>query len=218
MYNITLVSTLHSERGICNSNELYRIFESLSPEIIFEEMCPDLHDRFYNKNQIPFETLETKAVKMYLLNNNAQNVPVDIDPDPNISMHDIQHMFSTFKKYAVYSRLEDEQYIKTEKEGFSFLNSQEFIDLNQKKKLVEIELLEFMSKQLLLHRIHKQFYNEQETREYKWLENIYEFSSSHSYEKAIFYCGASHRESVLQKIDSYKVKYGPNLNWTLIEN
>ena len=65
MYNITLVSTHHSELGKCSSDELVKIIESISPNVIFEEICPALFDRFYKKNDIPIEIepLEIKAVK-----------------------------------------------------------------------------------------------------------------------------------------------------------
>ena len=37
MHNITLIATGHKERGICNSNELYRIIERIAPEIILKK-------------------------------------------------------------------------------------------------------------------------------------------------------------------------------------
>jgi len=38
MYNITLICTSHRNAGKCNSKELYRIIETINPEIIFEEL------------------------------------------------------------------------------------------------------------------------------------------------------------------------------------
>jgi len=63
MYNITLISTSHRGLGKCNSDELHKIIESISPDVIFEELSHDLLDRFYTGNQIPIEPPEIKSIK-----------------------------------------------------------------------------------------------------------------------------------------------------------
>ena len=47
MYNIILLSTKHIESGKCNSFELYKIIETINPEIIFEEIPPSKFDAVY---------------------------------------------------------------------------------------------------------------------------------------------------------------------------
>lgn len=214
MHNITLISTHHEELGKCNTDELYKIIDSISPDVIFEELNHDLFDRFYNKNDIPFEILEIKAVKRYLRDHDIKNIPVDIDPDPNSTMQDIEYMFHTFKKYEVYKKLEAEQYKMTESEGFSFLNSKRSIQILEEKKQIELRLLEFIINKIQLSRFYKLFYEEQDKRENKWLQNIYNYSKANSYDKAIFYCGASHRKSIMQKIQEHDKKEEFKLNWT----
>ena len=46
MYNITFIGTCHGKYGKCNSDELYKIIESISPDVIFEELTQDLFDKF----------------------------------------------------------------------------------------------------------------------------------------------------------------------------
>lgn len=46
MYNIILIGTAHIENGQCNSDELYKIIESINPDVIFEEM-PSSHFNVY---------------------------------------------------------------------------------------------------------------------------------------------------------------------------
>ncbi|MEI9943297.1 MAG: hypothetical protein WDN26_03680 [Chitinophagaceae bacterium] len=214
MYNIILVCTIHSEIGKCNSSELHQIIESINPDVIFEEICPDLFDRIYKKNDIPFEPLEIKAIKRYLQDHAIEHIPVDIDPDPNLSLNDIKYMFDAFKKYDVYKKLDIEQYKMTETDGFSFLNSKRFTQLHEEKKLTETRLMEFMMTQIQQTRIYKLFYEEQETRENSWLQNIYNYSKKYTYNKAIFYCGASHRKSIKQKIEEFERKEQSKLIWT----
>ncbi len=63
MYSITLISTAHSEYGKCNSDELYKIIESITPELIFEELPNNLVDCAYNENPHPNEPLEVKCIR-----------------------------------------------------------------------------------------------------------------------------------------------------------
>ena len=50
MNNITLISTMHSEGGKCTSDELFKIIESIKPEVIFEEISIDISDKIYNQH------------------------------------------------------------------------------------------------------------------------------------------------------------------------
>ena len=63
MYNITLICTVHSETGKCNSRELYKIIEEFKPEIIFEELSLAAYNQCYGiQNRV---TVETSAIKIY---------------------------------------------------------------------------------------------------------------------------------------------------------
>ena len=64
MYNITLISTRHDEVGKCNSNELYKIIESINPELIFEEIPPSYFDKYYIDRSC--NNLETDTINKYL--------------------------------------------------------------------------------------------------------------------------------------------------------
>lgn len=209
---------MHSELGECNSNEFCKIIESINPDVIFEEINPDLFDRFYKKNDIPFAPLEIKAVKKYLQDHDIKHLPVDIDPVQNPTMHDIEYMFNAFNKYEVYKKLTIEQRKMTESDGFSFLNSKRFMQILEEKKLIELRLLEFIMNKIRLSRIYKLFYEEQNTRETIWLQNIYNYSKEHNYDKGIFYCGASHRNSIMQKISELEKIESFKMNWTFYNN
>ena len=82
MYNITLIGTNHRELGKCNSEELYKIIETINPDVIFEELSSDLFNIIYNANSPnsqPDVLTEIKCVKKYLQNHKIKHVPVDID-------------------------------------------------------------------------------------------------------------------------------------------
>ena len=66
MHNITVISTNHKEIGKCNSEELYKIVESINPEVIFEELSGKLFEIIYNANSLnlpPDVITEIKCVK-----------------------------------------------------------------------------------------------------------------------------------------------------------
>jgi hypothetical protein len=216
MHNITLITTAHKEFGVCNSDELCKIMESLKPEVIFEEMDDELYNRYYLGNQLLEESLEVKSIKKYLKNHDIKHVPVDIDVSPDLSTREIDYLFDTLRKYAVYNRLEQEQILLTQKNGFAFLNSNECSKIFEEKIITEIRLIEFdINKNLLLH-IHKLFYEEHDNREKQMLHNIYNYSKENQYDQAVFLIGSGHRNSIIKKITESETKnpFQVKLNWT----
>ena len=97
MHNITLVCTHHSDFGKCNSDELFKIIESIKPDVIFEELTPDLFDRFYRENNIPFESPEIKSVRKYTKDNTVSHFPVDVNMSDTLSNNEIQYMFKILR-------------------------------------------------------------------------------------------------------------------------
>ncbi len=218
MHNITLIGTVHSENGKCNSNELYKIIKSISPEVIFEELSNDLFDKFYNVKQIANESLEIKCIKMYLQNHRIKHVPVDIDVSLNLSTSEINFMFDTFKKYDAYKTLEHEQHLLTAQKGFAFLNSKKCSELFDKKKITEKNLMGIGINKNILFRIYKLFHEEHYKRENAMLQNIYNYSKENQYSQAVFLIGSAHRNSIIQKITKFETKEKLQLNWTFYNN
>ena len=214
MYNITLISTLHKELGKCNSDELYTIIHSIRPDVIFEEMSPDLFDSVYIKNQFSEESLETKSIKRYLQNYDIKHFPVDIDITKNISVEDYHSMHHTFRQHDVYRKLDYEFNVMLKQKGFSYLNSKECEMIIDKMKLTEEILIESGIIQNRIINSHKLFDELSQKRENKIIENIYNYSSENQYNQAVLLIGVGHRKSIIKKIESYKEQENVMLNWT----
>lgn len=215
MYNITLISTIHSENGKCNSDELYKIVESINPEVVFEELPNILFEIVYNGNHFPDEPLEIKCIKKYLRNHNIRHIPVDIDVRPNLSKNEIEYMFRSFKKHHVYKKIEDEQKVLTAQEGFAYLNSEKCLESFDKRTTIEKDLLDFAGiNKDLLSRIYRLFHEEHNNREKAMIQNIYNYSRENQYSQAVFLIGAAHRRSIMQKIQDYESKEALKLNWS----
>jgi len=46
MHHITFISTIHAEIGKCNAEELYKIIDKLSPEVIFLEAIDETYSEY----------------------------------------------------------------------------------------------------------------------------------------------------------------------------
>jgi hypothetical protein len=218
MYHITLISTHHREIGKCNSDELYKIIESISPDVIFEELSAVTFDIVYKKIiQHPDEPLETKSIKRYLLDHNIIHIPVDLVADYNMPTREMEHMLRMFQTCDVYKKIENEQYKMIERNGFTFLNSKRSWELIEEKKIAERNCIESMINKDRLLRIWNHFYVQQENRDREMLRNIYNYSKEHSYDKAIFTVGALHRKSLIEKIQEYERTEEFKLNWKFHE-
>jgi hypothetical protein len=76
---VTLIATGHFEKGICTSTDLVKIIEQTSPDVIFEETPPDKFDTLYS-NKLR-DSLESKAIKLYLQKRALDHFPVDMTVD-----------------------------------------------------------------------------------------------------------------------------------------
>lgn len=218
MYNITLVCTHHSEFGKCNSDELYKIIDSIKPDVIFEELTEDLFDKFYNQEIIPFEPPEIKSVKRYLQDHTTSHFPVDINQSDTISDVEIQYLFNTLSKYEAYSQLAENHKKFVFQEGYEFLNSKKSEELIEEKKSLEKSLLGFQISKDRLLRIHDLFYSEQHNREHQIIKNVYNYSEKIGYNQAVLLLGSGHRKTIFEKAKMNEYKSHVKLNWALYGN
>jgi len=218
MYKITLVCTHHSEFGKCNSDELYKIIESIRPDVIFEELTQDLFDKFYKENTIPYEPPEIKSVKRYIKDHTTDHFPVDINVSDTLSINEINYMFNAFNKFVVYSKIEEDQKNLFFQEGYGFLNSKQNEELVEKKKSLGKSQIEFQINKDHLSRIHKLFYEEQHHREYEIIKNVYDYSGKIAFNQALLLLGSWHRKTLFEKAKKYESENHVKLNWALYGN
>lgn len=206
MYNITLLSTVHKEIGKCNSEELYKIFQSINPDVIFleafENSYSQYHQMLFSQFGVYQERLEIKAIQAY-----SQNHPFEYVPVLDIGLSD-----EFEKKITIVSENKDYQilldkYISLEMNGgFQFLNSERNIALQEEMR----ELENCIIKNEIFHqKVNASI----DTYENSMLRNIYSFCKEKQFNKAIFMCGAAHRKTIIQKIVEYEAKENPKLNW-----
>lgn len=230
MHNITLICTRHKEDGKCNQLELYKILESINPDVIFDELTREYFQMFFSEtfdikytNSILLNTplpipLEIKCLKKYNQNTKIKIFPIDIDVSQELSKHqkDIFTMFSIFLKNENYKKLDIENETSIKLEGFSYLNSNKFLDYLEKKEILIKNIINSEKEKDKLLNIYNLFKSlHHENRENKMINNIYSISKEKHYDKAVFLIGAEHKKSIVKKIFDHEKKSEIKLNWTI---
>lgn len=218
MHNITLISTRHDEIGDCNSFSLYKILLAIRPDVIFVELPPSLFSEYYIERRI--RKLETNSVCRYLENFKKVVVPVDINDIPSKSF---------FKEYQnAIEQILDLEDINGETfralsatkkrnnyfDGFRFLNSDYYIQCNNLVTDALEKALEKLNNERL-NLAYQRWTELSDRRENEMLQNIYNYSRNHNYNKAVFLLGASHRKSIKEKIEACRLKELPLLDWVI---
>lgn len=204
--SITLISTVHKEIGKCNYYELYKIIESINPDVIFleafENSYSKYHQMLFSQFGVYQERLEIKAIQAYSQNHTFEYVPV-----LDIGLSDeFEKIIAIVSENTNYQKILDNYNLLETVRGFQFLNSKKQIALQEEMRELENRIID--------NKIMHQKTNENiDAYEHSMLRNIYSFSKEKSYNKAIFMCGAGHRKTITQKILEYETKETLKLNW-----
>jgi hypothetical protein len=221
MYHITLICTRHEECGKCNSDELYRIIETINPGIIFEEIPPTFFDKYYTLKTLT--NLESETINKYLATHKIDHIPVDSDNLPSESFfQNYTHLVQRIEGLADINGHKYRSAIDNNKRhsatyGFEYLNSiycdnlYDETDNAMKKGLQTLNDDKLFQTYKLWNDIH-------EKRENEMLKNIYSYSKDHSYDKGIFMIGAAHRKSIMKEIKEFEKKEELKLNWSFFNN
>ncbi len=211
MFDITLICTQHDEKGACNFNQLYQIVERIQPNVIFEELPPSALEDFYvNKTRT---NLETKTIIAYLEEHQIKHIPVDLDLELELSSFIEQngklHRRVENNSYD-YQYLVDCNLKYTSQYGFRYLNSEYSIKNWAETYDVIEKTLEKLNDDKLFQ-IYKHWNEVIEKREQEMIRNIYQYCHDFVFERGLFFIGAAHRKSMIEKI---KVQFkDSNVTW-----
>ena len=212
MCSIILLGTGHFKRGICNSDELYKIIERIAPKIIFEETPPGKFVGVYGGLREP--TLESFTIMKYVQEYPIPHLPVDLDTDQIIE-DDIRECYNKlcdlFRNHSrEYNNVSNQFRLLSGKLGFPYLNSKRCGTLLKRKKLLEKRILKRL-KHITLFEAYQEWLDLHDRRENEMIKNIYNYIQP--YDKALFLVGTEHRESLIDKISKYETSNNLKLNW-----
>lgn len=210
MSTITLIATGHKENGLCNSKELFKIIEQISPDVIFEEIPPGKFEAVYVGTRQA--SLEVKTIKAYLQKYpDVHHYPVDLDIELAIEkeikfeVDGIPLICNHFS--PEYNYLDRQMSYWTEFGGLPFLNSDRCSEIILRKTFLEKQILETLRKDdkhsnmdhETLSQAYKLWIGQNDDRENEMLRNIYSYMETKKYNRALFLVGAAHRKPIMQK-------------------
>ena len=208
MHNITFISTIHAEIGKCNAEELYKIIEKLSPEVIFLEAVDETYSEYENylfsTYGVYHKKLEISAIQKYSSNTSFEYVPVCEN-----GLSDAFHRkIKIVSQNRELQRLIDNFNYMAAEHGFKFLNSLECISLQEEMRVLESCILNNSEvDKIVKEDIH--------AYENPMIRNIYSYCNNNHFSSAIFMCGAAHRKSIIEKIEKSKTEEKLNVTWTI---
>ncbi len=205
---ITFISTVHIEQGKCNADELCAILERLRPEVVFLEALASTYSDYqkllFSSFRVYHQKLELSAIQKYTHTSPIKYVPVLdqglselFEKKYNMISKSVQHQ-STFFEYNLQVQLQ----------GFEFLNSKESTELQGQLRAFE-EF--FLNDDELINAVNEDLNN----YENSMMQNIYSWCENNQFDRAIFMCGVAHRQSIINKIESYSSNKELNINWEI---
>ncbi|MCL2312292.1 MAG: hypothetical protein FWC41_07385 [Firmicutes bacterium] len=215
MHNITLLCTKHKECGNCNLDELYKIIESISPEIIFEELPYSTFQKLYQENT-PTLLLETNAIRKYIQNHKIKVIPVDTYEIENkySVKKDFDYLFDILYHNNEYRELNELLSLMVNQYGYPYLNSNQCDELFLHIHTIEENIVKHINDEKLSC-LYTMWNDIHEIRENEIIKNVYNYSKEHQYNQALQFIGAGHRKSIIEKIEKYEIQADVKLNWTL---
>jgi len=217
MHKVTLISTEHRETGECNSDELLKIIKTIKPDIIFEEEPNDKHYLSYYNNENTFNSLEVKTIKKYKVNHEIIHIPIDKQINELVSIHYQDVLNKEFKQNNNYKLLIKEHCTLRDNHGFAYLNSTRCMNLFEKIKREEEQIIANSEFEEKLIKYYNLFHQELDFREMTMLQNICSFSKLNNFERAIFFLGFAHRKSIKEKILNNKFNEDLKIDWTFYD-
>lgn len=206
-HNITLISTVHKENGKCNSDELYKIIESIKPDVIFLEALEENYSGYDHKMFSDFgfyhKRLELKAIQLYSHNHTFEYIPV-LDVGLSDEFDKVKDIITD---NADCQGLIDNLVLLEKYSGFQFLNSRKSIALLEEMRELENRIV---GNETMLQKSNASI----DAYENSMLRNIYSFCKEKSFNTAIFMCGAAHRKSMVARIVEYEKVSDIKINWS----
>jgi hypothetical protein len=197
MNSISLVCTVHAERGLANVSELRAILERFRPEVIFLEIPPDTFACDFDAGTR--ENLESKAARQYREYNQVELVPVDLHTPAESFFTDNRYLFQRIEgKSCEYRRLMTWHSNYVRDLGFSYLNSEHcskhWSDIYS-EMLTTIRTID----EPRLTELYELWKKTIEDRDEEMMKNIRRYCSDNSFEKGLFLVGAAHRQAIIDK-------------------
>lgn len=211
MNKITVIGTFHTEGGVCTSNELIKIIQGISHDVIFCEASPEKFTSMLKATE-NFNTPEIKAIRNIIANPSIDVIPVDVDDEDPFDQR-LEAMNRLFEeKMPEYSGASAIQFNKTFRLGFPFLNSAECDQIFKDKSSMEMFFVQWANNPEL-STFYKDWLEWNDKRENHWIKVIDHYVAQNKTQAAIFLVGSAHRIRLMEKIKYFQHNKVLNPTW-----
>jgi hypothetical protein len=194
MKRVSVVGTVHEEKGRANTSGLLAILERIKPEVIFLEIPSAAFGDHFNGNR---RNLESTAVSRYRENHRVDLIPVDL-PTPEqdffTNTRDLDERIG--RTSPEYCRLinSHSQYVSAY--GFAYLNSEHCSKLWSQIHGATLAAIEELAEPRLAE-LYDLWIRTNELRDRAMMKNIENHCRQTSFSSAAFLVGAAHRQSII---------------------
>jgi hypothetical protein len=210
---VSVVGTVHKEKGLASASALLAILEQIRPEVLFLEAPSDASGDYLDATG---KDLESAAVSRYLEIHHVDLVPVDL-PIPDAELFQFldnnEYLFKNIERRSPeYCRLLDEYSEEVRAHGFAYLNS-ERCSTNWSKvreaALAAIEELAYPS----LTALYELWIGTNERREKHMMKSIDDYCRKTTFSNGVFLVGAGHRQSLIDKSREQRGADSSTVEW-----
>lgn len=195
---ITVIGTFHTEGGACTSDELLKVIQKISPDVIFFEAAPEDFPAMLKATET-FNIPEIKAARAIIQNSSISIIPVDVYGDPfDGRLEAMLELFRNNSKEYFYAS--EIQAGETHRLGFPFLNSEDNDQILKDKAAME-KIFVARANHPELSKTHKDWLEYNARRENHWINLIYSYFENKENCNSIFLVGAAHRIRLMEKIN-----------------
>lgn len=197
MKQLSLICTIHEERGHANSEELYARLDRFKPEVIFlEAPSMDLNSFFREGAR---KKLEVAPVWRYHNETGAALIPVDL-PTPEEKFFNDQRELTqriegnsrNFRRLSTWYGNYVCDY------GFPYLNSDHNCKM-QSEIYADMQSTVREINSARMSEIYDLWRKTNDLRDIEMLTNIQKYCSENTFERGVFIVGAAHRRSIIEK-------------------
>jgi hypothetical protein len=161
---------------------LYKIIDVINPEIIFEELFQNFIECYVDRIG---DKLGTNTIIKYLENHQIEHIPVDCADIPSFSFLDL-HKFMHYKlERRSYRQVVDIKSDYTALYGFKYLNSINYIKLNDWYENEIVKIIKFINDESLMP-VNQKWLDFMATKEDVMISQIYDYCKNHLFERGLF--------------------------------
>lgn len=212
MNRVSLVCTVHEEKGAATASALLEILERIRPEVIFVEMPPAAVDDYFAT--CARANLESKAVRRYRSGREVRIIPVDLPTPDETFFRDNKFLFEKIEQQSSeYCRQIDLHSAYVSQYGFAYLNS-EFCSKFWVDVDAEIKCTIERMKDARLDELYRLWRSTIDGRDNEMMRNILRFCGEESFDNGVFLVGASHRQVLIDRGKEQSDAYPDRIQWS----